>query len=44
VLLVTGPAADKLYCSHRCTPKANVRALRAPGRGSDQGPASTAAS
>ena len=44
VLLVTGPAADKYYCSHRCTPKANVRALRAPGRGSDQGPASTAAS
>jgi predicted RNA-binding Zn ribbon-like protein len=44
VLIVTGPAADKHYCSHRCAPRASVRALRAPGRGSSQGPASTAAS
>lgn len=44
VLIVTGPAADKHYCSDRCAPKANVRALRAPGRSSTQGPASTAVS
>ena len=44
VLIATCPAADKHYCSDRCTPKANVRALRAAGRGSNQGPPSTAAS
>jgi predicted RNA-binding Zn ribbon-like protein len=44
VLIVTGPAADRHYCSDQCAPKADVRALRAPGRGSNQGPASTAAS
>lgn len=44
VLIVTGPARDKHYCSDRCAPKANVRALRAPGRGSNQDPPSTAVS
>jgi predicted RNA-binding Zn ribbon-like protein len=44
VFIATGIAADKRYCSDRCAPKANVRALRAPGRGSNQGPPSTAAS
>lgn len=44
VLIVTGPAAEKHYCSDQCAPKASVRALRAPGRGSGEGPASTAVS
>jgi predicted RNA-binding Zn ribbon-like protein len=44
VFIAKGAAADKPYCSDRCAPKANVRALRAPGRGSNQGPPSTAAS
>ena len=44
VLIATGPAGDKQYCSDRCAPKANVRALRAPARDSGQGPASTAVS
>ena len=44
VLIATCAAADKHYCSDRCTPKANVRALRTAGRGSNQGPPSTAAS
>ena len=43
-VLITSRVADKHYCSDRCTPKANVRALRAAGRGSNQGPPSTAAS
>jgi predicted RNA-binding Zn ribbon-like protein len=43
VFIALRPAGDKRYCSDRCTPKANVRALRTPGRG-NQGPASTAAS
>ena len=43
-LIIVGPAGDKHYCSDQCTPKANVRALRTSGRGSNQGPPSTAAS
>jgi predicted RNA-binding Zn ribbon-like protein len=44
VFIATGAAGDKPYCSDRCMPKANVHALRAPGRGSNQGPPSTAVS
>jgi predicted RNA-binding Zn ribbon-like protein len=44
VFIAMGSAGGKGYCSDQCTPKANVRALRAPGRGSNRGPASTAAS
>jgi predicted RNA-binding Zn ribbon-like protein len=44
VFIAVTPAGDKPYCSERCTPKANVHALRTPGRGSNQGPASTAVS
>jgi predicted RNA-binding Zn ribbon-like protein len=44
VFIAMTPAGDKPYCSERCTPKANVRALRTPGRGSNQDPQSTAAS
>jgi hypothetical protein len=44
VFIATGPPAEKRYCSEQCTPKANVHALRTHGRGSGQGPASTAAS
>jgi hypothetical protein len=40
VFLAARPAAEKRYCSEQCKPKASVRALRTPGRGS----ASTAAS
>ena len=29
-VLITSRVADKHYCSEQCTPKANVRALRAP--------------
>jgi hypothetical protein len=29
-VLITSRVADKHYCSEECTPKANVRALRAP--------------
>ena len=43
VFIAMRPTEGKRYCSDQCTPKANVRALRAPGRG-NQGPASTAAS
>lgn len=43
-LIATCPAADKHYCSDGCAPKADVRTLRAAGRGSNQGPPSTAAS
>jgi predicted RNA-binding Zn ribbon-like protein len=39
----TSTAAEKRYCSEGCKPKANVRALRAHGQGSGQGPPSTAA-
>ena len=42
--LITGVAADKHYCSEQCAPKASVRPLHAPARGSKQGPASTAVS
>jgi hypothetical protein len=44
VFIAMRPTEGKRYCSDRCTPKANVRALRAPGRGGNRGPASTAAS
>jgi predicted RNA-binding Zn ribbon-like protein len=44
VFIAMTPAGDNPYCSERCTPKANVRALRTPGRGSNQGPPSTAVS
>ena len=40
----TGASAGRPYCSDGCKPKAKVRALRAPGQGSGQGPPSTAAS
>lgn len=40
----TGASAEKRYCSEGCKPKAEVRALRAHGHGSGQGPRSTAAS
>ena len=40
----TGSSAEKRYCSEGCKPKAKVRALRAHGHGSGQGPRSTAAS
>jgi predicted RNA-binding Zn ribbon-like protein len=43
-VFIARAAGDAPYCSDRCAPKANVRALRAPGRGSNQGPPSTAAS
>lgn len=43
VFIAMRPTEGKRYCSDRCTPKANVRTLRTPGRG-NQGPASTAAS
>jgi predicted RNA-binding Zn ribbon-like protein len=44
VLIATGRVSEKHYCSDRCVPKADVRALRAPGRGGTPGPRSTAAS
>lgn len=44
VFVTAGPAADKRYCSERCSPKANVRTLHAPARSSSQDPATTAAS
>jgi predicted RNA-binding Zn ribbon-like protein len=37
-------SAEKRYCSDGCKPKAKVRALRAHGHGSGQGPPSTAVS
>jgi len=40
----TGSSAEKRYCSEGCKPKAKVRALRAHGHGSGQGPRSTAVS
>jgi predicted RNA-binding Zn ribbon-like protein len=40
----TCASVGKRYCSQGCTPKAKVRALRAHGQGSGQGPPSTAAS
>lgn len=40
----TSPSSGKRYCSDGCKPKAKVRALRAQGHGSGQGPPSTAAS
>jgi predicted RNA-binding Zn ribbon-like protein len=40
----TGTSAGKRYCSDGCKPKAKVRALRAHGQDSGQGPRSTAAS
>ena len=43
-LIATGRSAEKRYCSDGCKPKAKVRALRAHGHGSGQGPPSTAAS
>jgi predicted RNA-binding Zn ribbon-like protein len=43
VFIAASPSAEKRYCSDRCTPKANVRALRTHGRRGG-GPASTAAS
>ena len=42
--IATGPSAEKRYCSEPCEPEASVRSLRTAGRGSGQGPASTAAS
>ncbi len=44
VFVGSGSGRDKRYCSAQCTPEASVRALRARGRASGQGPASTAAS
>jgi predicted RNA-binding Zn ribbon-like protein len=44
VLIAPRAGAGKSYCSDGCTPKANVHALRATGRASSQGPATTAAS
>lgn len=44
VFIAMRPTQGKRYCSDQCTPKANVRALRAPGGGGNRGPASTAAS
>lgn len=44
VFIAITPVGDKPYCSEQCTPKANVRALRATGRGGNQDPASTAVS
>jgi len=44
VFIAKGAAKDKPYCSDQCAPKANVHALRAAGRGSNQGPPTTAAS
>jgi len=40
VFIAARPAAEKPYCSEQCKPRASVRALHTPGRGS----ASTAAS
>ena len=42
--IATCPSAEKRYCSEQCKPKASVRSLRSPGRGSGEDPASTAAS
>jgi predicted RNA-binding Zn ribbon-like protein len=42
VFIGPSPSPEKRYCSDQCMPKANVWALRSPGRG--RGPASTAAS
>jgi predicted RNA-binding Zn ribbon-like protein len=44
VFVARGAVRDKPYCSDQCTPRASVRALRAPASGRGQGPASTAAS
>jgi hypothetical protein len=44
VLIAARPSAEKRYCSEQCKPRASVRALRTSGRGTGQGPASTAAS
>jgi predicted RNA-binding Zn ribbon-like protein len=44
VFIAMSLAGGEGYCSERCAPKASVRALRAPARGSGQGPQSTAAS
>jgi predicted RNA-binding Zn ribbon-like protein len=44
VFIATRPSAEKRFCSDQCKPKANVHALRTHGRGSGQGPATTAAS
>ena len=44
VLIAARPSAERRYCSEQCKPKASVRALRTSGRGTGQGPASTAAS
>jgi predicted RNA-binding Zn ribbon-like protein len=40
----TGTSTGKRFCSDGCQPKAKVRALRAHGQDSGQGPPSTAAS
>jgi predicted RNA-binding Zn ribbon-like protein len=42
--IAAGRPADRRYCSDGCKPKAKVRALRAHGHGSGQGPPSTAVS
>ncbi len=42
--IATGRSVEKRYCSDGCKPKAKVRALRAHGDRSGQGPPSTAAS
>ena len=44
VLIAARPSAEQRYCSEQCKPKASVRALHTSGRGTGQGPASTAAS
>ena len=44
VFIAAHPVAEKRYCSEECKPKASVRTLRTTGHGTDQGPASTAAS
>ena len=40
VFIAASPSAEDHYCSEQCKPRASVRALHTPGRGS----ASTAAS
>jgi hypothetical protein len=43
-VFIGSPSSAKQFCSDRCTPKGNVRALRTSGRAHGQDPASPAAS
>jgi hypothetical protein len=43
-VFIGDPAGGKQFCSDRCAPKTNVRALRASGRAHEHDPASPAAS